>query len=74
MLRVIHKHKIKLSYLDRVTVKMRVGGTSNASLKNRLRANQEDRKAWRMNDLKPGAFTTIRKPLSKISQFFKKKS
>jgi glycosyltransferase involved in cell wall biosynthesis len=72
MLRVIHKNKIKLNYLDRVTVKMRVGGKSNASLKNRLKANQEDRKAWKMNGLKPGAFTTIRKPLSKIGQFLKK--
>lgn len=72
MLRVIHKHKISLAYLNRVIVRMRVGGESNASLKNRIRANKEDKMAWKMNDLKPGALTTIRKPLSKISQFLRK--
>jgi glycosyltransferase involved in cell wall biosynthesis len=72
MLRMIHKHKIKLSYLHEVTVKMRVGGVSNSSLKNRIDANKEDREAWRMNDLKPGLFTLIRKPLSKVFQFLKK--
>ena len=33
MLRVIHKHKIKLSYLSEVIIKMRIGGISNISLK-----------------------------------------
>jgi len=72
MLRVIHKHNIALNYLPEVIVKMRAGGESNASFKNRLRANKEDRMAWKMNSLKPSPFTFIRKPLSKISQFFKK--
>ena len=72
MLRFIHKEKINLAYLPRVIVSMRAGGASNASLKNRLNANREDRMAWKMNGLKPGAFTFIRKPLSKIGQFFKK--
>lgn len=72
MLRVIHKNKIKLAYLNKIIVKMRVGGESNASLKNRIRANKEDRKAWAMNGLKPGNLTLIRKPLSKVSQFFKR--
>jgi len=71
MLRFIHKHSISLSYLNQITVKMRVGGVSNSSLKNRINANKEDRKAWAMNGLKPGLFTLIRKPLSKIVQFFK---
>lgn len=72
MLRVIHKHQISVAYLPRVIVKMRVGGESNASLKNRLRANKEDRKAWEMNGLKAGKLTFFRKPLSKVGQFFKK--
>jgi glycosyltransferase involved in cell wall biosynthesis len=72
MLRFIHKHKINLAYLPEVTVHMRAGGTSNASLKNRIKANREDKLAWKMNDLKPGALTFIRKPLSKLRQFFKK--
>ena len=72
MLRVIHKHQIKVNYLPEIIVQMRAGGVSNASLKNRVKANKEDRLAWKMNDLKPGALTFIRKPLSKIKQFIKK--
>jgi glycosyltransferase involved in cell wall biosynthesis len=72
MLRFIHKHKINLSYLPEVIVHMRAGGTSNVSLKNRIKANREDKLAWKMNDLKPSTLTFIRKPLSKITQFFKK--
>jgi len=72
MLRFIHKHGIKLSYLNKVITLMRTGGQSNVSFKNRLKANKEDRLAWQINGLKPGLFTHIRKPLSKISQFFKK--
>jgi glycosyltransferase involved in cell wall biosynthesis len=72
MLRFIHKHKIKIDYLPRVIIKMRVGGQSNISFKNRVLANKEDRKAWEVNGLMPGKLTFIRKPLSKISQFFKR--
>jgi glycosyltransferase involved in cell wall biosynthesis len=72
MLRFIHKHRIKLAYLPEVTVHMRTGGTSNVSLKNRLRGNREDHMAWEMNGLKPGAFTLIRKPLSKIVQYLRR--
>lgn len=72
MLRVIHKHQINLAYLNEVIVKMRVGGESNVSLKNRVKANKEDRKAWKMNGLKMPPFLFIRKPLSKIGQFLKR--
>ena len=72
MLRVIHKNEIPLGYLNEIIVKMRAGGESNASLKNRIRANQEDRKAWEMNDLKPSTLMSIRKPLSKLTQFLKR--
>lgn len=72
MLRLIFKNKIKLAYLPYFTVKMRVGGKSNLSLKNRLFANHEDRKAWQINGLKPYFFTLYLKPLRKLSQFFKR--
>jgi len=71
MLRLLHKNKCSTAYLPKVTVKMRVGGKSNVSIKNRIKANREDKQAWLMNGLKPGLFTTIRKPLSKLKQFFK---
>lgn len=72
MLRFIHKHQIKLNYLPEIIVHMRTGGASNVSLKNRFKANREDKKAWKMNGLKPSPLTFIRKPLSKLSQFFKR--
>ena len=71
MLRFVHKHQIKLAYLPEFIIKMRVGGLSNASLSNRIRANKEDRKAWLMNGLKPKFHTIYLKPLRKIIQLFK---
>ncbi|MBK7128397.1 MAG: glycosyltransferase [Crocinitomicaceae bacterium] len=72
MLRFIHKHQINIAYLPQVLVKMRAGGKSNASIKNRIKANREDKLAWKLNDLKPELFTFIRKPISKLTQFFKR--
>lgn len=72
MLRMIHKEKVKLTYLPRVIVKMRMGGMSNSSLINRLRANREDQKAWKINGLKPHPLTFMYKPLRKIFQFLRK--
>lgn len=69
MLRLIHKHKIKVAYLDEYIVKMRMGGVSNVNIKNRVNANLEDRKAWEMNGLKPRFYTLTFKPLRKIFQF-----
>ena len=74
MLRFIHKEQCSISYLPRVVVKMRIGGVSNASLLNRLKANREDKKAWIINGLKPKSYTLIFKPLSKLSQFLKKRN
>ncbi len=70
MLRFLFKEKCKPSYIPEVLVKMRTGGMSNASLKNRLRANGEDRRAWELNGLKPYFFTMYLKPLRKLLQFF----
>tara|TARA_R110002049_G_scaffold221870_4_gene393415 strand:- start:936 stop:1685 length:750 start_codon:yes stop_codon:yes gene_type:complete len=72
MLRMILKHQAKLAYLPRVIVNMRVGGMSNSSLSNRLRANKEDRKAWEMNGLTPKSYTLLFKPLRKIIQYVKR--
>ncbi len=72
MLRMLHKHNISVAYLPEVITKMRVGGQSNATLVNRIKANKEDKLAWSINDLKPGPLTLIMKPVRKISQFVKK--
>jgi glycosyltransferase involved in cell wall biosynthesis len=69
MLRFLLKHQYRAAYIPEVLVKMRIGGMSNASLKNRLRANREDRKAWEINGLKPYFFTLYLKPLRKLNQW-----
>lgn len=71
MLRMIHKNKIKLAYLPKVVVKMRMGGASNVSFFVRLKANIEDKMAWKLNGIKPGFFTRFMKPARKIGQYFK---
>jgi glycosyltransferase involved in cell wall biosynthesis len=70
MLRFIHKHGISLAYMNETTIVMREGGVSNGSLKNWLRGNQQDRRAWQINGLKPYFFTLYLKPLRKITQLF----
>ena len=55
MLRFLLVHRIRVKYIARVLVKMRVGGASNASFAARLRANRMDRKAWKVNGLRHSA-------------------
>ncbi|MDP4662320.1 MAG: glycosyltransferase [Salibacteraceae bacterium] len=70
MLRMLLKNNLSSRYLPIVLVNMRVGGESNVTLKNRWLANQEDVKAWHLNNLKPKFYTRWAKPLSKLKQFF----
>ena len=49
MLRCLLKQRLAARYIPEVMVKMRTGGASNASLKNRLAANRNDRQAWVVN-------------------------
>jgi glycosyltransferase len=69
LLRACLVHGTKLFYLPRTIVNMSIGGQSNASILNRLRANQEDRLAWKINNLRGGYLASILKPLRKIFQF-----
>lgn len=70
MLRFLLKHKAKAAYVPEVIVKMRTGGVSNRTLKNRLLANRLDRRAWEVNGLRPYPWTLYLKPLRKIGQWF----
>lgn len=71
MLRMLLRHGCSAHYLPEVIVKMRVGGASNVSLKNRWRANREDAMAWKVNALRPALLTRWLKPLSKLFQFLR---
>ena len=72
MIRFLLKHKITTAYIPKILVKMRTRGTSNASFKNRIRANRMDRLAWEVNGLRPYPWTLWMKPLRKVGQFFLK--
>jgi len=72
MLRFLLKYKIKTVYIPEILVHMRTGGMSNASIRNRLKANRMDRKAWEVNDLQPYPWTMIAKPLRKLKQWIVK--
>ncbi|WP_114781609.1 glycosyltransferase family 2 protein [Botryobacter ruber] len=71
MLRYLFKYKISTAYLPEILVRMRVGGKSNVTLKNRVIANNEDNKAWRINGLEPKFYTRFLKPLRKLVQYIK---
>lgn len=70
MLRFLYKHQVSATYVPDVLVRMRLGGMSNATWRSRLRANLEDRSAWKINGIKPRFYTTILKPLRKLQQFY----
>lgn len=69
MLRFLLRYNAPATYLPEVVVKMRTGGQSNASFRNRWKANREDRRAWNVNGLTPYFFTIPLKPFRKIGQF-----
>lgn len=72
MLRMLFVHHLPAVYCPHLLVRMRTGGESNRNFKNRVRGNREDRKAWELNQLKPGFFTLILKPLRKIPQYWQR--
>ena len=69
MLRMLLKHRATAEYIPQVLVHMRNQGMSNASLKNRIKANRYDRLAWLVNNIKPRPWTLAAKPLRKIRQW-----
>ena len=71
MLRMLEVHHLTCNYIPKTITSMRVGGASNSSLKNRLIANRNDKKAWTIHSINPFWFTFILKPLRKLPQFFR---
>ena len=72
ILKLLYKENISVHYIPMILVKMRMGGASNSTFLNRIRANKEDGLAWTKNQLNKPMFVRIRKPLQKAIQFFKK--
>jgi glycosyltransferase involved in cell wall biosynthesis len=70
MLRFLVRHGITIVHIPHVLVHMRTGGSSNASWRARVQANRMDRRAWKVNDLRPYPWTIMAKPLRKIGQWW----
>lgn len=70
MLRFIHRNNTSVYYLNKVLVKMVVGGISNKSIDNRVQAIRFDLKAMRNNNIFLPMVTILFKPLRKLAQFF----
>lgn len=71
LLRYLFLNKVSMSYLPKVTIKMRVGGASNRNLKNIILKTKEDIRALK-NSRVPWLQALAIKNISKIPQFFKR--
>ncbi|WP_332897130.1 glycosyltransferase family 2 protein [Haladaptatus sp. CMSO5] len=72
MLRLLLKNNVSTTYIDRILVRMAVGGKSNESMLTIIKANWEVVKSWRKNDLKGGLLVGGIKPLRKVPQYVRK--
>lgn len=70
MTRYLYRHGVTAWYLEKLIVKMRVGGVSNRSLLHRLRANRKDYQAMRENAFPFPLASSLLKPLTKVPQYF----
>jgi len=71
MLRLIEKQRIRVGYIPRPLVRMRVGGRAN-TVSGVLRGNWEILRAFAVNGLKPAPGFFWRKPLVKVGQFLRR--
>jgi glycosyltransferase involved in cell wall biosynthesis len=70
MLRFIHLNNINAYYLNKVLIKMVVGGISNKSMGSRVQAMGFDFKAMKDNNILLPMVAILFKPLRKMIQFF----
>lgn len=69
MLRFLYKHRVPAAYVPEVLVCMKDGGTSNQSLRNRLRGHIQCHRAWAVNGFRSARLRLLFKPLSKLPQY-----
>lgn len=70
MLRFLYRNKIKVAYLDKLLVNMRVGGMSNQSVKHRKNALQFDWQILKRHKVPWPIIAIVIKKISKLKQFF----
>ncbi|MFO8052420.1 MAG: glycosyltransferase family 2 protein [Candidatus Omnitrophota bacterium] len=72
ILRFLYMHRITMSYMHRLCVKMRIGGVSNRSLFSMLKKSYEDYKACKIYGIKKPRRVVAWKNFQKLPQFLKK--
>jgi glycosyltransferase involved in cell wall biosynthesis len=70
-IKILNNSKYKVCYLDNYTSKHRMGGESSKNILKMICANHEAYKAWINNGIYISKLFLLKKPLSKIKQFFK---
>ena len=69
MLRIFKRYSYKVKYINRLMVRMRMGGATNKSLQNIINGNKEIIKAWKDNGLQMPFICMPVKFLKRILQF-----
>lgn len=69
--KILKNPKYKTCYLDNYTSKHRIAGASSKNILTMIFANYEAYKTWENNGIKISKLFLLKKPLSKIKQFFK---
>lgn len=70
MARYLYRYRISAMYLNKLIVKMRVGGQSNVTLKSRLRGNRRDYLAMKKNKIPFPFLASVLKPIIKLQQYY----
>lgn len=69
MLRMFKKHNFKSKYINRLIIKMRLGGATNQSFSNIVNQNKEILKAWKNNGLQAPLYLMPLRILKRLLQF-----
>jgi glycosyltransferase len=70
MARYLYRYRISAMYLNKLIVKMRVGGQSNVTFKSRLRGNRRDYLAMKKNKIPLPFLASVLKPIIKLRQYY----
>jgi glycosyltransferase involved in cell wall biosynthesis len=70
MFRVFKKHSFKSKYINRLIVRMRLGGATNQSFKNIFYGNKQILKSWRTNGFKAPLYFFPLRIFKRLIQFF----
>lgn len=69
MLRMLKKYNFKIKYINRLVVKMRLGGATNQSFTNIINQNKEIIKAWKDNSLNAPFYLMPLRIFKRLIQF-----